>query len=123
MKAHSFEECVSIMAHSTCTWHIYGSIFAYLFMCFVCQNVITQSNQRPWYETLPAVAMDYKVHIDAGKEDCYFQYVQPGASLYVSFQVNYGFSWNIHATLSWIGLCLPLKNVYFGSRESCMCSK
>lgn len=40
------------------------------------------------YENLPAVAMDYKVHIDAGKEDCYFQYVNPGATFYVSFQVS-----------------------------------
>ncbi|KAL0116803.1 hypothetical protein PUN28_010016 [Cardiocondyla obscurior] len=42
------------------------------------------------YENLPAVAMDYKVHIDAGKEDCYFQYVNPGATFYVSFQVLRG---------------------------------
>lgn len=39
------------------------------------------------YENLPAVAMDYKVHIDAGREDCYYQYVNPGATFYVSFQV------------------------------------
>lgn len=39
------------------------------------------------YEDLPAVAMEYKVHIDAGKEDCYSQYVNPGATFYVSFQV------------------------------------
>lgn len=45
---------------------------------------------RPWYETLPAVAMDYKVHIDAGKEDCYYQYVQQGSTLYVSFHVIRG---------------------------------
>ncbi|XP_037040424.1 transmembrane emp24 domain-containing protein 6 [Bradysia coprophila] len=76
------------MANST--WHVYGTIFVYLFMCFVCQNVITQSDSRPWYESLPAVAMDYKVHIDAGKEDCYYQYVQPGATFYVSFQVIRG---------------------------------
>lgn len=76
----------SIMANST--WHVYGTIFVYLVMCFVCQNVITQTDSRPWYESLPAVAMDYKVHIDAGKEDCYYQYVQPGATFYVSFQVN-----------------------------------
>ncbi|KAG5896391.1 hypothetical protein JTB14_009596 [Gonioctena quinquepunctata] len=44
----------------------------------------------PWYENLPAVAMDYKVHIDPGKEDCYFQYVNPGATFYVSFQVVRG---------------------------------
>ncbi|XP_033232243.1 transmembrane emp24 domain-containing protein 5 isoform X2 [Belonocnema kinseyi] len=34
--------------------------------------------------------MDYKVHIDPGKEDCYFQYVNPGATFYVSFQVLRG---------------------------------
>lgn len=45
----------------------------------------------PWYENLPAVAMDYKVHIDPGKEDCYFQYVNPGATFYVSLQVIYVF--------------------------------
>lgn len=45
---------------------------------------------KPWYETLPAVAMDYKVHIEAGKEDCYFQFVNPGATFYVSFQVLRG---------------------------------
>lgn len=84
-KKSSFKLCGSIMANST--WHVYGSIFVYLFMCFLCQNVITQGDSRPWYETLPAVAMDYKVHIDAGKEDCYYQYVQPGATFYVSFQV------------------------------------
>ncbi|XP_017892902.1 transmembrane emp24 domain-containing protein 6-like [Ceratina calcarata] len=45
---------------------------------------------RPWYESLPAVALDYKVHIDAGKEDCYFQYVHAGATFYVNFQVIRG---------------------------------
>ncbi|KRT79253.1 hypothetical protein AMK59_8678 [Oryctes borbonicus] len=48
------------------------------------------STTVPWYENLPAVAMDYKVHIDPGKEDCYFQYVNPGATFYVSFQVIRG---------------------------------
>ncbi|XP_015514416.1 transmembrane emp24 domain-containing protein 5 [Neodiprion pinetum] len=59
---------------------IFGALFA------VAQAETTQ----PWYETLPAVAMDYKVHIDPGKEDCYFQYVNPGATFYVSFQVLRG---------------------------------
>lgn len=44
----------------------------------------------PWYEDLPAVAMDYKIHVDAGKEDCYYQYVNPSATFYVSFQVVRG---------------------------------
>ncbi|KAF6209285.1 hypothetical protein GE061_015030 [Apolygus lucorum] len=44
----------------------------------------------PWYEDLPAVAMDYKIHVDPGKEDCYFQYVNPTATFYVAFQVLRG---------------------------------
>ncbi|CAG7653060.1 unnamed protein product [Allacma fusca] len=38
----------------------------------------------------PGIAMDYKIHVDAGKEDCYYQYVHPGATLYVGFQVLRG---------------------------------
>ncbi|KAK6619900.1 hypothetical protein RUM44_006300 [Polyplax serrata] len=52
--------------------------------------VLSAQSTVPWYEDLPAVAMDYKVHIDAGKEDCYFQFVNPGATFYVSFQVLRG---------------------------------
>lgn len=33
---------------------------------------------------------DYKVHIDAGKEECYYQYVNSGATLYISFQILRG---------------------------------
>lgn len=54
---------------------------------FLLDNVSAQIESQPWYESLPAVAMDYKVHLPAGKEDCYYQYVQQGATLYVSFQV------------------------------------
>merc|ERR1712156_968972 len=38
----------------------------------------------------PGIAMEYKVHVEAGKEDCYWQYVHPGATLYVSYQVLKG---------------------------------
>jgi len=75
------------------TWHIWGiSIFTSLVLLSgsLLQDTNSQVGSQPWYETLPAVAMDYKVHLDAGKEDCYYQYVQPGASLYVSFQVIRG---------------------------------
>lgn len=33
------------------------------------------------------VAYEFKVHVDSGKEDCFYQYVQPQSSLYVAFQV------------------------------------
>lgn len=63
-----------------------------LLFIFILICVLTTSNGTspvvPWYEDMPAVAMDYKVHIDPGKEDCYFQYVNPGATLYASFQVS-----------------------------------
>jgi p24 family protein gamma-5 len=59
--------------------------FTIFIFILICQ---AQENTKPWYEALPAVAMDYKVHIDAGKEDCYYQYVQSGATFYVSFQVR-----------------------------------
>jgi len=55
---------------------------------FLFLQICDSETTVPWYESLPAVAMDYKVHIDPGKEDCYFQYVNPGATFYVSFQVS-----------------------------------
>lgn len=72
---------------------------ATLLKCFVFFSIILclklsivkgepDGSTVPWYESLPAVAMDYKVHIDPGKEDCYFQYVNAGATFYVSFQVG-----------------------------------
>lgn len=83
-----------MMAHST--WHIQSTLnritIVFLAIYFVAtifsvNNVTAQIEKQPWYEALPAVAMDYKVYLAAGKEDCYYQYVQPGATLYVSFQV------------------------------------
>lgn len=65
-------------------------IFIFSSFLSVC-DVSYGQGAAPWYENLPAVAMDYKVHIDPGKEDCYFQYVNPGATFYVSFQVNLSF--------------------------------
>lgn len=57
---------------------------------FTCQAVVESIVH--WYEKLPAVAMDYKVKIDPGKEDCYYQFVNPGATFYASFQVRCCFS-------------------------------
>lgn len=85
---------VYMMAHST--WHIEFTSRTTIFFVLIylvtaifwLENVSAQIEKQPWYESLPAVAMDYKVHLPAGKEDCYYQYVQQGATLYVSFQVN-----------------------------------
>lgn len=43
-----------------------------------------------WLDSAPGIAMEYKVHVEAGKEDCYWQYVHKGATLYVSYQVLKG---------------------------------
>lgn len=66
----------------------FKKFLATVIICFSLSNLTKGQSTVPWYENLPAVAMDYKVHIDPGKEDCYFQYVNPGATFYVSFQVN-----------------------------------
>ncbi len=76
------------MAHST--WHVDGSIFVYLCLCFVLfKTVNTQDGERPYLEKRPLVSMDFNIQIDAGTEDCYYQYVQPDASFYVSYQVMF----------------------------------
>lgn len=43
-----------------------------------------------WLDSAPGVAMEYKVHVDAAKEDCYWQYVHKGATFYMSSQVLKG---------------------------------
>lgn len=91
------------MAHST--WHIQYissslTIISFTALIWISLGTIgtvsAQIEAQPWYESLPAVAMDYKIHLDAGKEDCYYQYVQPGATLYVSFQVSLFWSIRFH---------------------------
>ncbi|XP_023724119.1 transmembrane emp24 domain-containing protein 5 [Cryptotermes secundus] len=69
---------------------LYATLFLTLSILPYFIQICDSETTLPWYESLPAVAMDYKVHIDAGKEDCYFQYVNPGATFYVSFQVLRG---------------------------------
>lgn len=34
-------------------------------------------------------AYEFKIHLDAGKEDCYYQNIETGASLYVAFHVRH----------------------------------
>ncbi|GIY59953.1 transmembrane emp24 domain-containing protein 6 [Caerostris extrusa] len=36
------------------------------------------------------VAYEFKIHVDAGKEECFSQYVHPGSTFYVAFQVMRG---------------------------------
>src|ERR1700744_2302349 len=41
------------------------------------------------FEDKLGIAYEFKIHIDAGKEDCFYQYIQPSSSLYVAFQVRH----------------------------------
>lgn len=36
-------------------------------------------------------AFEFKIHIDAGKEECFYQQIEKGASLYVAFHVSLNF--------------------------------
>lgn len=36
------------------------------------------------------VSFEFKLHVDAGKEECFYQNVEPGASVYVAYQVLRG---------------------------------
>lgn len=60
-------------------------IFIFISVALFIQNNVFVSSD---FSSYPAVVMDYKVKIDAGKEDCYFQFVNPGATFYASFQVT-----------------------------------
>lgn len=75
---------------ATLTWQTLLLFVSFVIVSWLYVEIEGQETHRPWYENLPAVAMDYKVHIEAGKEDCYWQYVQPGATFYVSFNVVRG---------------------------------
>lgn len=70
----------------------------------------------PWYETLPAVAMDYKVIIDPGKEDCYFQFVNPGATFYASAQVQYYTARDIISSVTMQCVNLTERSVHYDHR-------
>jgi len=63
----------------------------YLSLCFVLlKNVNAQERSVPGFNSRPLISMDFNFELDAGKEDCYFQYVQQDARFYVSFQVLRG---------------------------------
>ncbi len=61
-----------------------------LLLLFLSAALCQDAGDTNWLDAAPGVAMEYKVHVDAAKEDCYYQYVHPGATLYVSYQVLKG---------------------------------
>ncbi|GBP78659.1 Transmembrane emp24 domain-containing protein 5 [Eumeta japonica] len=71
------------------TWQMFTFLLLKFGLLTLVDDV-SSSSPTPWYENLPAVTMDYKVHVDAGKEDCYYQFVQAGATFFASYQVLKG---------------------------------
>ena len=62
-----------------------------LVLFFIFWNAVVARSDlaSDWLDnSAPGIVMEYKVHIDAGKEDCYWQYVHPDATIYVNMQVS-----------------------------------
>lgn len=58
-------------------------------LCNLAGIASPESFNTEFHEKL-GVAYEFKIHVEAGREDCFFQYVQAHASLYVAFQVMRG---------------------------------
>lgn len=48
---------------------------------------IVQADTHLASDTL-GVSYEFKLHVDAGREECFYQYVEQNASVYVAFQVS-----------------------------------
>lgn len=48
---------------------LYSILSSYLIISISCEDGIPETRGVNYYETLPAVAMDYKVHVDAGESE------------------------------------------------------
>lgn len=61
-----------------------------LVLCLCCSNIqINCESYSPnEAEDKLGVAYEFKIHVDAGREECFFQNVHMGSSLYVAFQVS-----------------------------------
>ncbi len=80
--------------------HLRSSLLS--FSALVLLSLCSGSEDPNWLEQgAPGVAMEYKVHVDAGKEDCYYQYVHEGATLYASQQVLKGMQKTFIPYIGW----------------------
>lgn len=62
-------------------------IIPYVFIPLVLCSIVNCESFVNDFEDKLGVAYEFKVHVDAGREDCFYQNVEQGASLYVAFQV------------------------------------
>ncbi|XP_054154298.1 transmembrane emp24 domain-containing protein 6-like [Oppia nitens] len=61
-----------------------------LLVCTCLTRALAESYSSTNFEDKLGIAYEFKIHIDAGKEDCFYQYIQQSSSLYVAFQVMRG---------------------------------
>jgi len=66
-----------------------GDIFVpILLSVFLCSGFTISSYIK--YEKLPGVAFDFKIHVDAGEKECFYQWALDGTRLAVDYQVLRG---------------------------------
>lgn len=51
-------------------------------------SIVTCLSETYTFDQNIGVAYEFKIHVDAGKEECFSQYVHPGSTFYVAFQVG-----------------------------------
>ncbi|XP_013780345.1 transmembrane emp24 domain-containing protein 6-like [Limulus polyphemus] len=64
-------------------------------VCFlltvVVLNLLCYCNSETYtFDSKLGIAYEFKVHVDAGKEECFFQWIHGGSTFYVAFQVMRG---------------------------------
>jgi hypothetical protein len=58
-----------------------------LLLTIYSSEVNPESYSSTNFEDKLGIAYEFKIHIDAGREDCFYQNIQHSSSLYVAFQV------------------------------------
>jgi len=61
-----------------------------LLLTIYSSEVNPESYSSTNFEEKLGIAYEFKIHIDAGREDCFYQNIQHSSSLYVAFQVMRG---------------------------------
>lgn len=63
-------------------------IWTILIIGFILIHLLEANSDIETDGGLPGISFEFKVHVDAGKEHCFYQYVEPSANLFVAFQVR-----------------------------------
>lgn len=80
----SFYQIVKMM--QLCTFSL--AVFLMVLLNFDMLMVNSETFNAELNSQNLGTAFEFKIHLDAGKEDCYYQMVESGASFYVAFHVS-----------------------------------